>query len=537
MLTKLFPPTDLPAYYRDLYRSQYYADLAKGTVRPLTLPYSLIGCLLPVLYLAFPHRRRPWLYRSRFLVVLAMILFNIDVVFWRRTSSANFASSYATGLTCAWGTIWGTTLLLVMDVQGTVARIALRRRTDPDHDASKEVANIADESIRYAIKQGWEYYWQPYPEDAPFTTRLAWVWSLYTSFRGAGKSSPAFVYSPLSQLTPRPSTGWSFAIPTIPHPPPPTNPSASPTLTFTPSTLRQPPCGSSISPTHASFVRSRLLSIFFSYLALDLWTITARYDPYFVPGPGVPLPALPTILPALLPLVHTLLSALGILSALIFYLSLHQLLTYLTTPRLHRHLFLYPTPFGSLRALPSRGLAGVWGSFWHQSFRLGFTAPTALLKRHTTLPPPSRRTTAAVNTLTAFLLSGLLHAAGGFTCPLGRPPVSKTQWHLPLLFFLSQFLGVAVQTTIIKTSPLRVGKRTKAVLNTAFALAWLHATNGMLIGDFSRAALWLFEPLPVSGARVAGLGAAGEGWWRWDGTFLVGWNGGGGRWWEGGVRL
>lgn len=334
------------------------------------------------------------------------------------------------------------------------------------------------------------------------------------------------------------STGWSFAIPTIPHPPPPTNPSSSPTLTFTTSTLHQPPCGSSISLTHASFIRSRLLSIFLSYLALDLWTITARYDPYFVPGPGVPLPALRTIPLSLLPLVHTLLSATGILSALIFYLSLHQLLTYLTTPLLHRHLFLYPTPFGSLRALSSRGLAGVWGSFWHQSFRVGFTAPTALLKRYTNLLPHRKTSTAAVNTLTAFLLSGLLHAAGGFTCPAGPPLVSKTQWHLPLLFFLSQFLGVAIQTIVTKTSPFRVSRPTKAVLNTVFALAWLHATNGMLIGDFSRAGLWLFEPLPVSGARVAGFGVEGEGWWRWDGTFVPGWSwGGGGRLWEGGVRL
>ncbi|KAK0745979.1 hypothetical protein B0T18DRAFT_480464 [Schizothecium vesticola] len=504
MLAKLFPPTNLPAYYRDLYRSQYYADLANGNVRPLTLPYSLLGCFFPVFYLAFPHRRRPWLHRSRFLVVLAIILVNIDVVFWRRTSSANFASSYATGLACAWGTIWGTTLLLVMDVQGRVARIALRRQTDPNYDAGKEVANIPDESIRSALKQGWEYYWQPYPEDAPFTTRLGWVWSLYTSFRGAG---------------------WSFAIPTIPHPPPPTNPSTSPTLTFTPTTLRRPPCGSSISPTHASFLRSRLLFIFLSYLALDLWTITARYDPYFVPGPGVPLPPLPSIPPSLLPFAHTLFSALGILSALFFYLPLSQLLSYLTTPPLHRHLFLFPTPFGSLRALPSRGLAGVWGSFWHQSFRLGFTSPTAHL-----LPPRTTSTTAAT-TFTAFLLSGLLHAAGGFTCPAP----AHTQWPMPLAFFLSQFLGVALQTTITKTFSFSVGRRTKAVLNTAFALAWLHATNWMLIGDFSRAALWLFEPVPVSVLRLVGFGAEGEGWWRWDGTFLPGWTGGGGgRWWEGG---
>jgi hypothetical protein len=197
MLAKLFPPTNLPAYYRDLYRSQYFADLADGNVRPLTLPYSLLGCLFPVFYLAFPHRRRPWLCRSRFLVVLAMMLFNIDVVFWRRTSSANFASSYATGLACAWGTIWGTTLLLGMDVQGRVARIALRRRTDPNYDASKETANIPDESIRFAVKQGWEYYWQPYPEDAPFTTRLGWGWSLYTSFRGAGKSPALCLLAPI----------------------------------------------------------------------------------------------------------------------------------------------------------------------------------------------------------------------------------------------------------------------------------------------------------------------------------------------------
>ncbi|KAK1834661.1 membrane bound O-acyl transferase family-domain-containing protein [Podospora conica] len=514
MLAKLYPPTNLPTYYRDLYRSQYHADLANGTVRPLTIPYSLLGCLLPVFYLTIPHRRRPWLYRSRFLVVLAMILFNIDVVFWRRTSSANFAGSYATGLTCAWGTIWGITLLLVMNVQGGVARIAMRRQTDPNRDYVKEVAYVPDESIRTAIKQGWEYYWQPYPEDAPFTTRLGWVWNLYTSFRGAG---------------------WSFAIPTIPHPPPPTNISSSPPVVFTPSSFRPHPTGSSISPTHSSFIRSRLFDIFWTYLALDLWTVTARYDTYFVPGPGVSLPpANIPIPPSLVPFSHTLLSALGILSALIHYLSLFQLLSYLLTRPPHRQLHQYPSPFGSLLALPRRGLPGVWSSFWHQSFRLGFTFPTFLLPSSLPRHHPLRTIT---TTLSAFLLSGLLHAAGGFTCPAG-PVAAKTQWWMPVGFFLAQFVGVTVQAVGAWVVPRRVGRGVRGVGNTLFALGWLHVTNWMLIGDFSRAGLWLFEPLPVSVVRLVGWGPEGEGWWRWDGSFLPGWTAGmGGRWWEGGVRL
>lgn len=45
--------------------------------------------------------------------------------------------------------------------------------------------NTLDESVA-ALVDDWEYYWEPYPEDGTFMTRLGWVVSLYLSFRGVG---------------------------------------------------------------------------------------------------------------------------------------------------------------------------------------------------------------------------------------------------------------------------------------------------------------------------------------------------------------
>lgn len=46
--------------------------------------------------------------------------------------------------------------------------------------------------------------------------------------------------------------------------------------------------------------------------------------------------------------------------------------------------------------------------------------------------------------------------------------------------------------------------------NLAFALAWLWATGWLLIDDFARCGIWLYEPVPVSLFRALGFGPAGD---------------------------
>ncbi|KAK5663262.1 hypothetical protein OQA88_3689 [Cercophora sp. LCS_1] len=184
-MTRPVPPPNPPGYYLALYISQFRANLASGNARPFVIPYSVFGAfILPVLYLSIPHRQRPWLYTARWLVALVMAAWNAWVL-KSGTSSENMAVSYATGLAMAWGTIWGGGLVLFGDVQGGVARVAIRKGAKNEDEKRKHV----DESVE-KLPDGYEHYWQPYPEDRPFLERLGWVCALYLSFRGVGR----FVY-------------------------------------------------------------------------------------------------------------------------------------------------------------------------------------------------------------------------------------------------------------------------------------------------------------------------------------------------------
>jgi len=329
-----------------------------------------------------------------------------------------------------------------------------------------------------------------------------------------------------------PTPGWSFAISSVPHPPPPSDPRACSPVDFSglPVITKS---GYHRSLTTRSFLCHRLFHIAWSWLALDIWTLTARYDPYFVPGVASstshPLPPVLVRLPdPILSLVRSLAAVVGILSALAWYLNLLQIVSFFTSCY---PLFTYPSISGSFAPILDRGLAGFWGSFWHQSFRAGFTAPTAYFARKQPIPP---LLDACLTTFVAFLLSGLLHAAGGFT----SLPVT-TDISGPIAFFLLQFVGVVMQTAttaIVRRYMPGASKLWRRAGNAIYVAVWLHMTNYLLIGDMSRSAIWLYEPVPVSPLRAMGFGTPGEAAWRWDETYIPKWYVGR-RWWESGIRI
>src|SRR5690606_10302051 len=64
----------LRVYHQQRYRQAFFEAVARGDVRPLTIPWSFVGAFfLPLLYLSIPHTTRPWLYRLRWVVVAAVI--------------------------------------------------------------------------------------------------------------------------------------------------------------------------------------------------------------------------------------------------------------------------------------------------------------------------------------------------------------------------------------------------------------------------------------------------------------------------------
>jgi len=61
----------------------------------------------------------------------------------------------------------------------------------------------------------------------------------------------------------------------------------------------------------------------------------------------------------------------------------------------------------------------------------------------------------------------------------------------------------------------------------------LYFTAPLLVDDFARGGIWLFEPVPFSLFRGLGLGSEGDGWWCCGGG-LVEWRSGEG-WWDTGI--
>ena len=179
-----------------------------------------------------------------------------------------------------------------------------------------------------------------------------------------------------------------------------------------------------------------------------------------------------------------------------------------------------------------RGLAGFWGGWWHQTFREGFVAPARWL-----VPKGNKVARAVVQTMCAFLLSGALHAAGGYTS-IREGTVAWT----PVAFFLLQGAGVLLQAGVCALVKRYVDvekvvlKKWRRVGNLVFVAGWLHFTAWGLIDDMSRAGLWLFEPVPASPLRLMGFGAPGEPWWRWGGKNGLRWYTGR-HWWESGFAL
>ena len=63
------------------------------TSTPFIVPFHFLTLwIVPTLYLAIPHRDRPWLYRARWLVLAFIVIFNFKMI--TGVSSPNFASAY-----------------------------------------------------------------------------------------------------------------------------------------------------------------------------------------------------------------------------------------------------------------------------------------------------------------------------------------------------------------------------------------------------------------------------------------------------------
>lgn len=231
--SKMTQHVDLATTYRQIYRAQFLDEVQAGNKRPFIVPLAFMGYYtIPALYLAIPHKNRPWLYQARWLVLAFTTIFNIKMIM--EVSSQSFPIAYGAGLIGAWATIWNFTLLVWTRPQWDAKRVDRVRRTEKEPSDEKsgqgEIAQkptVADTNghatnghapgglrerqpkangnhalttaslkEREQMETGhpdnsreFEYVWQEFPEDGSFFTRLDWAFDLASSFRMTGKYS------------------------------------------------------------------------------------------------------------------------------------------------------------------------------------------------------------------------------------------------------------------------------------------------------------------------------------------------------------
>lgn len=293
--------------------------------------------------------------------------------------------------------------------------------------------------------------------------------------------------------------------------------------------------------TTGEFIRGRLIKIAIFYFVLDFLSIFMKKDPYFVLGPDhkgdVALPShLRDFPPWLLLAYREAFSLLGVYAAIEAVFCVSDLVQYWLASRLYPcrgALWQYASTFGSFEQVFARGLAGWWGGWWHQTFRMQFAAPATYLVREGYLKRGTQLASVATM-FVSFLQSGLLHASGSFTSmPRTKP------WRAPAFFFL-QMVGILLQQWIARFvglyMPLRPPQFVSRMVNLLFTLTWLFLTAPLFMDDCSSTGLWLVEPVPVSPLLALGFGNGGDHWWRWDQDHLPRLHLGE-TWWQSGVAV
>lgn len=574
----LRPP--LPNEVLATYQSIFYSRVANGEARPFILPYHLYGLFPVAAYICVPKRHRErvgWWGKG---AVLALVWY-WQICNMRMVGSRSATNGLAAGLISAWGIVWAATWVWWGDFEkerrvrrgrreGGWERVQDRKieeRGENEYDK-----RIVDEngklerngSTHASVRRRWvedvteelklqerngyttapefehdtegerEYYWQTYPED--LKARMSWVWDLLINFRGPGWSWAIPPLEPLSTiLTTADGKPLYEKVPEV---------------KYKRKTFR----------TRKEMARYRIPQFLMNYLALDAIKTLMMHDPYFLFGPttyALP-PHLSSLSPGQLNWFRQLLEGAGILVSLELIFSLPPMVTLLLPSSSQKHLLVtppyYPTAWGPVSVIYEKGLSGLWGNWWHQTFRYGFSAPynwalkVGLLKEGTIAAR-----LAALGC--AFGISGFLHAAGSLTTTPHTIPMQG------FMFFILQGVGILVQTfwcknLIGRKKMERVNVWVRRIGNAGFVLWWLHLTGNLLLDEFARTGVWLYEPLPTSFTRGVGLGieefgfngigvngGKGLGWdwarfWvggRWEPVDIRWWNGG--RWWEAGVAI
>ncbi|KAJ5752037.1 hypothetical protein N7520_008954 [Penicillium odoratum] len=498
--------------------------LKKGTFRPLLLYHVIVFNCLPWIVLVIPKSRGGQYIRP--LVFALSLAFAIEVI--RNQRALLGGNGYMIGMMAAWLLVWSGTLFIFSDVERDFQRIervtaSEKPRSIGDSlDAQSSNNGTVSENV---IADKARFRWQSYP--SKLSHRIEWCAGLLFNLRGPE---------------------WNWRTPRLGRLPQTVH--ADLHSGFLANSIPAEDTGVQISARKCVSKAFRVFAI--SYLTLDALKVVMIRDPYFRNtatdniAPPFPLSFL-VFIPCGIRFYHCFLSCLGVYTALQYVTSLNPICFLglsLAFPNASRKLtaapldapWLYADTFGPfISSVLDDGLASVWGSWWHQLFRHGFTSTARWLL---SLLPVSWGTNPRLKRVTyivvAFSLSGLVHACGSYTQFTETRPLTG-----PFLFFLSQSMAIIAEyifkTVVFPKLPLGQTPRwLRRTANGLMVFIWLLFSGPLIADDFARGGLWLMEPVPISPLRGLGL-ANGQGWWCWEGEWFKYWSDG--TYWGSGIRV
>ncbi|KAL8761951.1 MAG: hypothetical protein Q9184_001965 [Pyrenodesmia sp. 2 TL-2023] len=443
-----------PQEVLEKFQGDYHAAINTREYHPFVWPYRALSPYLLILYLLLPPTRSRLVHLTRYPLFALITYLSISAT--RDCRSPAVTVGYGIGLLNAWTILWSATLLIFTDGRRDYMRIERQER--PYITSSNEsdlIENIQGETTALdgSTKDGLKslhpvaeipkvdntpdddptidypevfatqdplsapnetYTWQPLPTS--FLHRLDYILDLVTNFRGLRWTHQ----SPLNTLPPPQHIRCSLPAPS----PPPSLPSSA-------------------YPTHRTLFTRSLLSFLFNSLTLDTLKYLTSLDPYFHTFP-------PSTTPSPFPWPRTtrlIISLLFVYTSLLnIFLLAPILLSNPLSPRLfgpHASPWLYPPFFGPLSDIADKGLAGLWGGWWHQLFRYAFEAAGDFFAGTLLHLPNKSPPGAAMRVTIAFFLSGTLHACASYTILGASFPLSKS-W----AFFAVQPVGIIAQRAL-----------------------------------------------------------------------------------------
>ena len=360
---------------------------------------------------------------------------------------------------------------------------------------------------------------EPYP--TPFFQRLGWVLDLIVSTRLSSWTinSPSHDSQQRAFLSSAPPSRLHFVLSLTPvilgnllllHPL-----MTQLALWDTNITSIQPQPPSAVSPNNPTGQITNLLPF-----SLQPRPPTAQ-KPYTVA-------LLQSLLPHLIltPLTHAGYAYTCLTTAFIYPIPLVCLLNHLfRVPGVSYSPHTSPPYFGSFSTVLDRGLAGLWGEWWHQHMRVMASSPGAWAADRLPKLPRGGRARYAFITLTTFALTGVTHM-GMIPAALAAANTLRLKvW----LFFMAQGAGVVLEALFLDAAGLRhpppprdgaksrtwieaaarrressARKSARRALTLAWVLAYLCLTIPLLHRAYDDLGWWkLWPPLPPWGSPGA----------------------------------